>query len=110
MAREVYAKVNALVTESKEVEISMQTILFHASKCDDPMEVVRSAFHSWLKSRGVTGEDRMGKTVWEYYVNNGAHYSGWQDYEDKPVTDEDRIIYQLFTDLFEKIKLTSLPA
>lgn len=46
----------------------------------------------------------MGKVNWEYYVNNGNHYSGREDYDNKPVTDEDRIIYKRFTDLFEAIK------
>jgi hypothetical protein len=104
MMRKGYSKVSALVTEAKEVEVSMQTILHEASKHDVPSEVLRAAFHSWLKSRGVTGEDRMGKVSWEYYVNNGNHYSGWEVYADKPVTDEDRIIYKRFTDLFDAIK------
>lgn len=102
--REGYVKVSALVTEAKEVEISQRTILCEAAKCSAPSEVLQAAFHSWLKSRGVTGEDRMGKVNWEYYVNNGNHYSGWEAYDDKPVTDEDRIIYKRFTDLFDAIK------
>ena len=82
--------VDAVKTENVKVTLTKSNLIDAACKAGLSLSETRIIFYkNYLASRGLPPSAEILEGVWQVYINNGNHYSGYETVEGVAVTDSD---------------------